>query len=349
MFLHIWTPIIQIALTFAIFTLLWSFIFNKRLFRIGDFNSKNTIRYPPIWAISILGFCIYMFLIITNNKYYLVNGLKFNDLLISIILLGSSMILILVIIKIKGKKIGSNTIPKSSIDKIKNKYLLNNLRGFFKWLNKEEAIVSPDQDLFDYKVIAKRCAKYICEKDVNTIGIDGVYGSGKTSVINLIRYYIYNREDIFDNITFRGEYIYTNVDGWGLEDKTIDEHILTVTVQELNNYADCLSITSLPSRYQYAMEGINNPFLNMISPLIFGAKDSIAQLKKIDNILFALKMRIVIFIEDVDRNDSTSNKLGSLLDKINQLSNISFILTLGESKDYLEIVKRVCNHVESIA
>jgi len=79
--------------------------------------------------------------------------------------------------------------------------------------------------------------------------------------------------------------------------------------------------------------------------------DPIIQLKKLDEILAVAKLRVIIFLEDIDRNtseDLIKSELPSLLDRLRQLDNVSFVLAIGTEHHLSQILVRICGHMESL-
>ena len=70
-----------------------------------------------------------------------------------------------------------------------------------------------------------------------------------------------------------------------------------------------------------------------------------------DNVLIALDKRLIIFLEDVDRNKSDEvffNEIASLLDNLRQLNRVSFVLAIGQQYDAGEILIKTADHVENV-
>jgi hypothetical protein len=62
-------------------------------------------------------------------------------------------------------------------------------------------------------------------------------------------------------------------------------------------------------------------------------------------------MRLIIFLEDLDRNvsdDMIRDEMPALLDRLRHLKNISFVLAIGTEHQYSNVLVRICAHVESL-
>jgi hypothetical protein len=79
--------------------------------------------------------------------------------------------------------------------------------------------------------------------------------------------------------------------------------------------------------------------------------DPIACLRKLDNILAATRSKLLMFIEDLDRNSSEAflnDQLPALLDRIRQLKNVYFVFAIGSEKESAQILMRITQHLESL-
>jgi predicted AAA+ superfamily ATPase len=79
--------------------------------------------------------------------------------------------------------------------------------------------------------------------------------------------------------------------------------------------------------------------------------DPLETLRRLNNILQAAHMRLIIFLEDLDRNASDEmihDEMPALLDRLRHLENISFVLAIGTERQYSNVLVRICSHVESL-
>ncbi len=225
------------------------------------------------------------------------------------------------------------------------------------WLEQETPIRSPSEDIFDFSIIARRIARLLKAKKMRTIGVVGSYGSGKTSLLNLTEHYLLHHESdgcsegSEPNALFSGEIIVCRVDGWGRTKGSIAQQILAIALENTKTSVDCLSIIQLPANYSRAigaMKWIGGPVLEA---LLHASYDPLAQITKLDRILAAAQLRLVIFLEDLDRNTSDEiirDEMPALLDRLRAMRNISFVLAIGTEQQYSQILVRICDHVEAI-
>ena len=136
------------------------------------------------------------------------------------------------------KFIHINSNPQSTLA-----YRLENNDSFLKWIKEEKpiTIINPHGDEFDHVVFAHRIEKLLKETPLKTIALVGPYGCGKSSILNMISYYIDQPDKLNDKI------IHCEVSGWGFHEGSASEHILDMAIHELSKYVDCSGLTRLPS------------------------------------------------------------------------------------------------------
>lgn len=224
-----------------------------------------------------------------------------------------------------------------------------------RWILEERPLISPGEDILGYDIIAKKIARTILRNDHTNIGIIGSYGSGKSSVINLTKYYLTENKNAVresaDGLPNDENLVICSVDGWGLISKSVAKNILEELLEELKVHVDCLSILGLPENYRKALSGSKAIGGDIISPLFEYSQSALKLLIKLDNILCAAGLRVVIFLEDLDRNSSDEiirDEVPALLDKLRKLKCLTFVLAIGTERSYSDFVIRICEKTESI-
>ena len=79
--------------------------------------------------------------------------------------------------------------------------------------------------------------------------------------------------------------------------------------------------------------------------------DSLKHLERIDRALVATGYRMLIVIEDVDRNTQDPGlvvELAAFLDRVRPMHSIGFLLTMGTTEGLSETAQRLCDYVEAI-
>jgi len=112
------------------------------------------------------------------------------------------------------------------------------------------------------------------------------------------------------------------------------------------------AIVALPENYRQAIGDSKTPLGAAVAALLNASHDPVAQLRKLDNILAAARLRLVIFLEDLDRNiadEIIQDELPALLDRLRSLKQVSFVLAIGTERRFSDILIRICDHQEAIA
>lgn len=343
----------------------WCMLIRLGGFRFSDIFPSILLRYPPVWLFGIIGTIFYLWFISDyhNDSF---NSVGLGNLGIDI----GSIVLGMVIAGLwnfyrptHGKTYPQR--PKENMRRVNNfNSIIENPEKLFQWIEQELPIDNPSKDLFGFTPIAKKIVSILIQQTTRTIGVVGPYGSGKSSLLNLVEYYLsayrdtchsnppHTKSNDSSERIFTGKMLVCRIDGWGRSKGSIAQQILTIAVRRLSLEIDCLSIITVPARYRESFTGFKSPWATIISALLGPDEDPIRILERIDMILRATNMRLIIFLEDVDRNVSDAmirDEMPSLLDRLHYLNNISFILAIGTEQHYSSILIRICEHVESIS
>jgi len=355
--------IIIILFIIMIFALIGFTFFALGGFRARDFISHTTLRYPPAYLSVFIGIALYYFILISLFRYRSDEILysKFLHYRIELIIAICMGLLITIIISlIRGtseKQIGKKenkelSFKHNNIEEMDDKDLIQ-------WIKEETPIKSPDKDLFDRAQIARRITRILKESPLKTIGILGSYGSGKSSIVKMVQYYLKYPEEMSSDINHNKNQSYFDpkkiivckVDGWGLVKGSAAEHILKMSVKELSKYVDCLGLLNLPDHYCSAISDLGFKFGKSISSLLGVSGSPSNILKKIDDLLKCINMRFVIILEDIDRNKDQSiytDEIFSLFDRLKDLENLSFVISVSNENRMTEIIPRICEHIDVI-
>jgi hypothetical protein len=207
-------------------------------------------------------------------------------------------------------------------------YLIDSPDRLFAWINSDAPITSTRQDLFGIQHIAKSMTSAIDGNDGNAIGLLGRFGSGKTSIVNLVK-------ASFTADHANPQPLFINIKTWGVKPDTLPTHILRTGVDELRKHVDTLSIGGMPEEYARAMEAAGPSWFRML--LHGGAAKSIDQLQRLNVLAKSIGYRILFVIEDLDRNAPQEIQshiyagLQALLAELKHCTNLGFILTVGQT------------------
>lgn len=220
-------------------------------------------------------------------------------------------------------------------------------------------IQEKSEDLLEYGKFTQRlasCLKQFQSKDGLVIALNGKWGSGKTSVVNLIKADLVGETNVkivsFSYWWYKGRAEVITAFLLGLSEaigslSNSEKIVSTILdfIQPLASIADHLSESQISSN---VLQVVRNCCL---SPISLEKK-----LNEIKEFLKLQKQRIIIFIDDLDRmNPDDSIEVFKLLKTIGRLPNVTFVIVYdkelanniicqkypSEGKNFLEKVIQV--------
>lgn len=354
-----WRPefqFLQIALIGGAF---WALLIWLGGFRDRDICCAEEVihEYPPVWMCGALSAVLYLWLAhclkvvdvswpVLGERCWLLAGLVMGPVTVMPLLTGFG--------RVSAQKLGkADEEPEGkAVDLLamtKNEELLK------EWLEEEKPIKHPSQDAFGMAGMARRIARILRERPLKAIAVLGGYGSGKSSILNMVDYYLKHDIELekhlekqrrVDTKLVKSEnVIVCRVGGWGLRKGSVSKHILETIVQELSKHADGLSLGSIPRNYRRAVADLGFPWnLLDILPLDQSPKET---LKKLDTILTCIDRRLIVYLEDLDRNENDEkfwNEAAALLDRLQDLKNVSYVVAVRHNEPV--ILTRIAEHLE---
>jgi len=211
-------------------------------------------------------------------------------------------------------------------------------------------IKNNDDDKLGRAPLAKKVSELVATYQGNesfVVGIEGQWGSGKTSFINLVVNHISDKENLifihFNPWNFSGQNELIS-DFFSALLEALEGKVNKGTIQSLKTYATKLQVSFSPS--------IPTGFGTINLPTIGRPAKSLGQQRKeIDSALRNLDKKIVVIIDDTDRLDEDETKLIMKLVKMTaNFPNTVFLLAydreqvarkLGEEKVGNEYLKKI--------
>ncbi len=207
------------------------------------------------------------------------------------------------------------------------------------WLQSENVATV---DLIGNRRIARRLAS-ILVKEHRTVGLDGLPGSGKSTIINWIKLDVEESDQNEPRVLFCGKSC------WGFEDSTSAiQQLLSEALEKVGRHADCFSIRSLPETYRKTFSA-GGDWIRNLADLVLGTADPMEQFQYVDEILLSINAKLVFIIEDLDRNSSSRfdrQEVLALLQRLRNFDHFSFILAAGRGAAHDIDFAQLCDHIE---
>jgi KAP family P-loop domain len=216
---------------------------------------------------------------------------------------------------------------------------LDELKG---WINQERPIANPGEDYFGayeralyvWQAIQKR--RSVGSSLMQTVVIEGPFGSGKTGIIELLSLRIAAEQP--------ERYILARVSAWGFSSSAARQFVLEQAIEALGSRVDCAAMRGLPRAYVEAL----SEYAKWLPALLFPWADDtgpVQKLQALTPILKAIDGHLVIVIEDSDRtaSDFDPAHLQAMLNDFRQVERLSFILTVGSTAriDYPKLAEQI--------
>jgi hypothetical protein len=190
--------------------------------------------------------------------------------------------------------------------------------AFRAWAEREEPIADASQDFFGNARVARRIADQLRAEREVTIGLIGSFGTGKSSLIRLLR-----------NELASERFIFVETSCWGFDDSAkAQEHILSAAIRELNKHIDCSTLRSLPANYVRTIAS-DSTWVSYVLNLINANHDPQVELQRLAPILSAIGSRLVIVIEDIDRTGAHFDRdhIAAMYYRLRNVPRVSFVLS----------------------
>lgn len=200
------------------------------------------------------------------------------------------------------------------------------------WLGDERPIASGGEDYFGaadrafqvWEAIQSRRSGPSSNCFLPTVVIEGPFGSGKTSIIELLcRRVAEERPEGF---------IVARVSAWGFSSAAARQFVIEQAVEVLRQRVDCLAVRGLPEAYTNALSEYGTWLQAILYPWT-EKRSPVERLQLLTPILKAIDARLIVVIEDSDRSgsDFESAHLQAMLNDFRQVERLSFILTVGST------------------
>jgi hypothetical protein len=323
--------IVGILLVAICWPLAWS--------RLAGFVGLEFLRwYPPVWVAVLIGVAVW-----TIGRIW-VSGLESVEEYGAALRWFASQIpawqWAIVIALVFGAMLGSlipyllAEIGKGSTserpDRQPTPSILQDLDALRAWLRDDAEIASPDTDLFDHDLIARRMAARLRQPEVPTMALVGPVGSGKSSIRRLVQYHLRHERDI----------CVVSVSLWPYDSpEAAARGILQALVRGLAQYVNVLPLVGFSDDYVAAIESSAGRY-GSIARLLRGTSEAAKIVERFSKIACAAGIRVVLWVEDLERFSGGDQLQGQVRDEreVERLGPIRALLYLLDQCAQISVV-----------
>lgn len=321
-------PVLQLITLFVLFIIFWNIV--QHLFGIPLLWKR--LYYFQFW------FCIVIIHSVSVIIYYKLNYLP-NGLMDHAVGYGSILINIITMFLVKifylDVKIKNDTDYNSHATNTNAEDPPN-----IQWIKDDSPICDSSSEYCTVGNAVQHTYDLLLKESPTSVGIVGSYGAGKTSTV----YMVSNRLQEADNDNMN---IVCIIDAWGREIKSLDKQIIAKMINTMKSYIDISKLLFIPQRYSASLSD-SHWFVRLLLTINSERYETDKIIGRIDDLLEMYNKRMILFVEDIDRNHlspSTSVNIYALFDRLKKCSNISVIITINASSVEPAALNRICNHI----
>lgn len=221
--------------------------------------------------------------------------------------------------------------------------VLKNLRFIFKRLSSilkhSSSTQNSNEPHSSTKYISDEIASALNNKSGKSIRIAvcGPFGVGKTTAINLAIKKMKSEKKAL-------KLVHCDIELWGVETESIIQFVLDEVLIALGKEIDMCKFRSLPSHYISAMNA-GNTSSKVIAAFIHKPTSPDVILKSLSNVIDAANLRLIVTIQDLDRNKEASaslEALAGLLDRLEEIKGIDYIFAGENTPQFSDTLLRIC-------
>lgn len=285
--------------------------------------------YPPLLVSVLIAWTLALIALAACGAKVQPHGrLPVTALLVATTAVWMAGALIPFILGLRPKRIGNRTEEPKTRDDLREL----TFDELVVWLGDERAIGARGDDYFGaneralqvWEAIKTRRSEGPQISLLQTVVIEGPFGSGKTSVIELLSRII--AEDQPE------KFIVCRISAWGFSSAAARQFILDQAVEALGQRVDCLAVRGLPKAYTDAL----SQSVKWLPASLYSSIDESTPVQKLQSltpILRAIDANLIVVVEDSDRSgsDFEPEHLQAMLNDFRQVERLSFILTVGST------------------
>lgn len=310
---------------------------------------RHPLRYPPAWFGGVLGSCILLLAIMWSGKVdYMLDVDTSNrgavPLLIAALVLASAAVATLISLvspwtperspENRSTHIGTPLSP-----------LTTSATELVAWISDDRELDDPSLDAFGHAHVSRRIAQRLAHPSTSvaaarTSALIGPRGSGKSTIGEFVRRYL----EVQPSGHSRTEF--TSLSLWPYDTpeaavRAVLERLVTVA----STHADPVGLRGLPQEYVAIIESANG-WLQGLAKSLHAPSTPDKALQQLSHILVAVRVNIVLWLDDLDRfadrGEGAASRLApirSLVYLLDRTPGIQVVLASTSLRDGFDLDK----------
>lgn len=262
---------------------------------VGFLGLRHFRRYPPLWVAVLIGILVERSLSASEaDRQAAVRLLCSHEMILGGVVCTVVGVLYVVLSRLLqpverpiDRREPVDNLPPQPPKPLSPDVLLE-------WIRDDTPVTKPEYDYFGHSAVAKRIADRLSTSGkAPTIAVVGEKGSGKSTILALVKYYLREKNLLDKRI------ILVEISLWPFE--TADAAVIGILDElttALGKHVNTLALTRLAKKYVNAVSS-SSLNLSAITSLIEDSASPETILKEIESIVAAIDMKLVLWIEDL--------------------------------------------------
>jgi len=209
------------------------------------------------------------------------------------------------------------------------------------WLADDQPVKTESENLFvAHSGVARRILQRLLSKPsrgstvLPSIALIGPYGSGKTSICNLVEYLYYEDR----KRQYLPELLFCRFEGWQfLSAEAAVRNLIEVATDRISELVGVASLWRIPQKYIEAIKASGSRLSNLLAILLGSSGNPEEIVSAIGDVLVRLNVRLVIFVDDFDRIEedsfATQQAIAKALNQLQNLPNTQYVIAVGPTTE----------------
>ena len=302
--------------------------------RPGLANARNAVFYPPMWIAVPLALAVWVTMEALSGRgstwssrwdgaHDLVLCLSTIPLFAWLIALTPLLAAVTYCVTYERE-----VPPSRSDESAAGTTLPVDFSSILAWVADDREIRTPADDRFAHAPFAALLAARIRDRSKASHALIGPRGSGKSSIACFVEF----------ELGRSSQFVIARISLWPFDSaEAAVRGVLQRIIQQLGSRIDCLALTGLPEQYVSAIERTPGQW-GILGRLLRGNSEPRQMIDGIEESLLATDLRLVVWIEDLERFARSDSTDSEARDESRNPSAIQALLHLLDDREQITVV-----------